>query len=49
MNQPLSIDATEPGEQVGNDQYPEVAFATPVVTGMAFVAVAVVDDVKPLR
>lgn len=49
MNQPLSIDAIEAGEQVGNDQDPEVAFAPPVVTGMAFVAVAVVDDVKPLR
>lgn len=48
MNQPLPVDATEADKQLGDDQHAKVAFATSVMSGMAFVAVAVVDDVKPL-
>ena len=47
VNQPLSVEATKADKQLGNDQYPEVAFAASVMPCMTFVAVTVVDDVKP--
>ena len=47
VNQPLPVDAAEADEQLRDDQHAKVAFTESVMSRMALVAVAVVDDVKP--